>query len=75
MKKKSPLSPFRAIAISSAVSMELAIFVVGGFYLGRFLDRIYGTEPVLTAASLVLGIATGAWSTYKLLIKFMGNDR
>jgi len=75
MKRRNPLSPLRAIAISSAVSMELGIFTVGGFYLGRFLDRIYNTAPLLTAASLVLGIMAGGWSTYMLLMKVWNDDR
>jgi len=50
--------------------MELAIFTVGGFFLGRLLDKTYSTAPLFTAVFLVLGIATGAWGTYKLLVKF-----
>ncbi len=69
------MGPLKAIAISSAISLELAICVVGGYFLGRFLDGRFATAPWLTVLSLVVGFIIGAWGTYRLLVYFLGWDK
>lgn len=48
------------IALSySAMGIELAIGIVGGYLLGDWLDARYGTKPILMLVMLGLGTAAG----------------
>ncbi len=46
--------------LSGAVFVKLAL-AVGGFFLGRYLDRRWGTEPYLLMACFTLGVSLGLW--------------
>jgi len=41
------------------MGLELALSVLVGFFLGRWLDEQWGTAPWLLIAGLVLGTAAG----------------
>jgi ATP synthase protein I len=41
------------------LGMQLAVAVVAFFFLGRWLDGVFGTEPWLTVIGVVLGMAGG----------------
>ncbi len=48
------------IALSySAIGIELAIGIVGGYLVGAWLDTRYGTAPYLMLLMVSLGTATG----------------
>lgn len=41
------------------IGFSLAIWIVGGAILGRWLDERFGTDPVLTLLLLGAGLAIG----------------
>jgi F0F1-type ATP synthase assembly protein I len=41
------------------LGLQLALSVVVFFFLGRWLDGLWGTAPWLTVAGLVIGVAGG----------------
>lgn len=41
------------------LGLQLAITVVGFFFLGRWGDQAFGTDPWLTLAGLALGVTGG----------------
>jgi F0F1-type ATP synthase assembly protein I len=41
------------------MGVQLALSVVVFFFLGRWLDNIFGTSPWLMLAGLILGISGG----------------
>jgi ATP synthase protein I len=49
------------------IGFSLAISIVGGAFLGRWLDGKFGTEPVLTLVFLVLGLLVGFVGAYRQL--------
>ncbi|MFA7467868.1 MAG: AtpZ/AtpI family protein [Desulfotomaculaceae bacterium] len=65
------MNPLKALAVSSAIGLELALCMVGGYYLGRYLDGQFATTPWLTVTALVFGLIMGVWGTYKLLVYFL----
>lgn len=51
------------------VSFSLALHVIGGFFLGRYLDERWGTAPILVMLGTILGAFTGFYGIYKVVMK------
>jgi len=51
----------------SSVGLELGAAVVGGMFLGQWLDGRFGTAPWLMIVFLALGMAAGFRSIFRLL--------
>ncbi|KJR47033.1 ATP synthase protein I [Desulfosporosinus sp. I2] len=49
----------KAIAVGSTISTSLAGLVGGGFFLGRYIDSRWGTEPWFTILLMLLGLILG----------------
>ncbi|MEK9135593.1 MAG: AtpZ/AtpI family protein [Bacteroidota bacterium] len=54
-----------AFAPYLTIGMQLAIAVVGCFFLGRWLDEEFGTSPWLMITGLALGTAGGFISFFR----------
>ena len=50
----------KALAIGSSIASTLAGLVGGGYFLGRWLDTRWGTQPWLTIGLMLSGLALGA---------------
>lgn len=74
MEKEKPGGALRAIALTTTISMEMAITVTIGFFGGRILDRQYGTEPWLLVAGVLLGVAAGIWGIVTTLERFFKDN-
>ncbi len=55
----------RLVGVLSTVGIAMVAATVIGFYLGRWLDRFFGTNPWLTVVFLLLGIAAGFRNLYQ----------
>ena len=62
-EKQHPYAGAFGQAAQVGVTLFANIFV--GFLLGRFLDKILGTSPLLILVFMVLGVVSGFWSIYK----------
>ncbi len=58
MKKKIS-STVRELAYYSSLGLSVALAIFIGLFMGLWLDRIFGTSPVLMLIFLGLGIAAG----------------
>jgi ATP synthase protein I len=56
------------------IGMQLAIAVVGFFFLGRWLDDIFGTTPWLMIIGLLLGTAGGFISFFRSVISMVKKE-
>lgn len=63
--KKDPL--WLALGIYGAVGFQLAIAVVGGWFLGDWCDQKWGSAPWLALAGLILGFLGGFYNLLRLL--------
>ena len=45
--------------MASGVGLELGIYVIGGFFLGRWLDGLLGTDPALMLTFVLFGVVIG----------------
>jgi len=56
------------------IGMQLAIAVVGFFFLGRWLDDIFGTAPWLMIVGLMVGTAGGFISFFRSVISMVKKE-
>jgi ATP synthase protein I len=63
------------LASLSSIGIAMVIAVFGCFFLGRWLDRHFGTEPYLAFLLLIIGIAAGFRNIYVLLKRYVKNEK
>lgn len=56
-----------AFGIYGAIGFQLAATVVGGLFLGSWLDKKWGTSPWLTLIGLTAGSIGGFYNLIRLL--------
>lgn len=61
---------WKDVAIYSTLSINLALTVGGGFYLGYLLDRHYGTAPRWILAGFLTGLGIGLYTLFALAARF-----
>lgn len=59
----------KVFAQLGSIGIELALSTVLGLLGGRWLDRKFGTDPVLTILGLLIGIAAGFRSLLRVARK------
>jgi F0F1-type ATP synthase assembly protein I len=64
----------KAVADGSSISTSLAGLVGGGFFLGRYLDTLLGTQPWLTIVLMILGLILGGSYLVVILKRFGASD-
>ncbi|KFZ39935.1 MULTISPECIES: AtpZ/AtpI family protein [Thermoactinomyces] len=63
---------WRLFAVISSMGMEIVLLTLGGAWLGKKLDTVWGTRPYLLMAGVLLGLGVGFFSaiyTLKALLK------
>ena len=70
MSKEGKNKGMQALALTTTISMEIAITVTLGFWLGRFLDDRFGTEPWIMVAGVLLGMGLGILGIIQTLERF-----
>jgi F0F1-type ATP synthase assembly protein I len=61
----------QAVGVATAVSAEIAVMTVTGYYLGRFLDNKFAAAPWFTLLCVILGLAVGFVVVIKTLKRFL----
>ena len=69
--KKAGSFAKRAVGLAAAISTEIAVMTVSGYYGGRFLDQTFATAPWLTLLFVILGLAVGFVIVIKTLKRFL----
>ncbi len=49
----------KRLAILGGLALEMAFSVAAGTVIGYFLDKAFGTSPVLTIAFMFVGVVAG----------------
>lgn len=57
--KKETGKTFRELGYFASLGMSVALSIFIGLFLGLWLDKKFGTEPVLLFVGLAFGIAAG----------------
>jgi len=64
----------KAMAFGTSIATTLAGLVGGGYFLGRFLDHRWGTQPWLQILLMLLGLVLGGSYLIVTLRKFGVSD-
>jgi ATP synthase protein I len=64
--KGSEGSSLRGVGIAAALSFQLIVATLLGFFLGHWLDGVFHSGPWLTVSGVILGIGAGFWGIYHL---------
>lgn len=64
-------NPMQAIVFVSLIGADLAVSVLVGFWVGRYLDRLLATDPWLMLLGVLLGLAAGVYSVYLLIRAYL----
>jgi ATP synthase protein I len=70
--KKNTEDPWKMMGLVGTLGFEIVAFIFAGVWLGRFLDKNFGTEPLWLAVCILVGLALGIVSalfTLKTFIK------
>lgn len=59
----------RAASRFSYIGIEFVVAPTVGFFIGRWLDGVLGTAPVMNIVWTLLGIATAVWDLIRLSIR------
>jgi ATP synthase protein I len=58
---------WNAFGLVSAIGADMAICTVGGTYLGKWLDSLWGTSPWMLLVGVIVGLVAGVYGIIKLL--------
>jgi len=64
----------KGVNVGSNIATTLAGLVGGGFFLGRYLDSLWNTQPWLTLTLMLVGLALGATYLVVTLKEFGATD-
>lgn len=70
-KNQTPIMQMAELA-SMGIAMVMATLV--GLFFGLYLDRHFGTAPILTLTFLFLGIAAGFRIMYQDYVRYFKED-
>jgi len=62
-------STFRALGLTGGIGAAMAASILGGYFLGRYLDAKFGTAPWLLILTLLLCMTAGFLEVYKIVKK------
>jgi ATP synthase protein I len=65
---------YKRMGIFMTVPFVLALPPMIGWFLGRWLDKLWGTAPYLTYGLLFLGIFAGGREFYRIVKRYGNGD-
>jgi len=66
-KEPNKVNAWRQVGLLSAIPFILALSPIVGYFLGKYLDKKFHTEPWLTFVMLGLGFVAGVRETIKIV--------
>lgn len=65
---KDKMGIIQALALLSQVGISILVPIIAGVWLGNRLDQLLGTAGVFLILGILLGVAVGFNSAYRLII-------
>jgi ATP synthase protein I len=66
--------PFRAMALMSTILSQLAGSTLFGVFLGRWIDRKLGSEPLFLVVGLLIGLTAGIYAMLRTVRQYFSGD-
>lgn len=60
-------SPWRAITLVTLIGVDMAICVIAGVFLGKYLDGLFAASPLFLMLGLLAGLGMGVYSVYRII--------
>jgi Uncharacterized protein conserved in bacteria len=60
-------NPWRAITLVTLIGVDMAVCVVAGVFLGKYLDGLFATNPLFLMVGLLAGLGIGVYSVYRII--------
>jgi F0F1-type ATP synthase assembly protein I len=71
LKGECPVSkidnPWRAITLVTLIGVDMAICVIAGVFLGKYLDGLFASNPLFLMIGLLAGLGIGVYSVYRII--------
>jgi F0F1-type ATP synthase assembly protein I len=56
------------------VGFYIGACIVGGVFLGNWLDEQFHTFPILLLVFLIIGLVAAFWGVYQMLLPILNSD-
>jgi hypothetical protein len=66
-RNRRKLSDYAGLALVGEVGLTIALSMLAGVLIGRFIDSKLGTSPIATLIGLLLGLAAGIYGVFRLI--------
>ncbi|MGZ0051732.1 AtpZ/AtpI family protein [Brevibacillus gelatini] len=60
-------NPWRAITLVTLIGVDMAVCVIAGVLLGKYLDGLFATNPLFLMVGLLAGLGIGVYSVYRII--------
>ena len=74
MNKKDWQGILNALGLLTQLGIIMVINIGVGFFLGYILDNFMGREYIFKITGLLLGVGSGFYSNYKLIVRIINNN-
>lgn len=68
-EKKQENKLYQSISIATQLGYSVSLPIVGGAFLGSFLDNKFNSAPKLTLSFIFFGLVVSGYSVYKMIKK------
>ena len=65
---------YQALALASTIAVSLAVPLLVGIFLGRWMDVQIGTDPLFMIIGLLVGLVLGVYGILRLLKEKIQGD-
>lgn len=72
--KENRKALLKAALFGTSVASTLAGLVLGGFFLGQYLDSLWGTRPWMQFSLIIAGVILGGINIVMTLVKLGKTD-
>jgi ATP synthase protein I len=72
--QKSNDNPWRAVALVSAIGVDLIVCMLAGYWLGSLVSSWKGGQPIWLVVGVMLGFFVGVYSVVLILRKYTGGS-
>lgn len=60
---------YRQVALATTIPLIMLVAPAVGYFLGTYLDKLFGTSNILMTIFLLLGVVAGGVEAYKIIKK------
>jgi len=74
LSEKPDVKGYRQLALATTIPVMMLAAPAVGYFVGKYLDKVFGTSEILTVVFLLLGVVAGGVESYKLIKRISEED-